>query len=94
MKVSGWKCCWEIKLRQNLKQKMLLKNLFITLIKIYQKVFSLLLGGNKCRFYPTCSNYMIEAIAKKGLIKGFFMGILRVLNCHPFSKKDRHDPVK
>lgn len=71
-----------------------MKNLIIKLIKIYQKVFSLLLGSNKCRFYPTCSNYMIEAISKKGLIKGIILGIKRILTCQPFSKKSGYDPVK
>ncbi|MBM5782286.1 MAG: membrane protein insertion efficiency factor YidD [Pelagibacterales bacterium] len=71
-----------------------MKKILITLIKIYQKVFSLLIGSNKCRFEPTCSNYMIEAINKKGLLRGSFLGIWRILNCHPFSKKDRYNPVK
>jgi uncharacterized protein len=71
-----------------------MKYLLIKLIKFYQIFFSLLLGSNKCRFAPTCSNYMIEAIEKKGLIKGFFLGICRILKCHPFSKKSGFDPVK
>jgi len=37
---------------------------------------------------------MIEAIEKKGLIKGFYLGIVRILKCHPFSKKTGFDPVK
>jgi len=37
---------------------------------------------------------MIEAINKKGLLRGSFLGIWRILNCHPFSKKDRYNPVK
>ena len=37
-----------------------------------------------CRFTPTCSEYMAQAILKYGLFKGFFMGILRILRCHPF----------
>lgn len=66
----------------------------IWLIKIYQYCFSLLFGNNKCRFSPTCSNYVIEAIQKKGLLKGIFLGILRISKCHPFSKKTGYDPVK
>ena len=71
-----------------------LNKLAIKLIRFYQILLSPLLGFNKCRFYPTCSRYMIEAIEKKGFIKGFFMGMWRVLQCHPFSKKDRFDPLK
>lgn len=52
-----------------------------------------MLGYNKCKFYPTCSNYMIEAIEKKGLLKGLFLGTLRILKCQPFSKKSGYDPV-
>lgn len=69
--------------------------LLICLVKIYQMLISPLIGGYyHCRFTPTCSNYMIEAIQKKGLIKGFFLGMLRITKCHPFSKKSGFDPVK
>ena len=71
-----------------------LRCIAIFLIKIYKYFFSLLLGHYKCRFQPTCSNYVIEAIEKKGLIKGIFVGSLRILKCHPFSKKSGYDPLK
>jgi len=71
-----------------------MKKILIFLLKIYQLFFSLVFGHNKCRFNPTCSNYMIEAVNKKGLIKGFYEGIIRLLKCHPFSKKSGFDPVK
>jgi len=71
-----------------------LSKIIIFLIKIYKYFFSLLLGHNKCRFQPTCSNYVIEAIEKKGLIKGIYFGSLRILKCHPFSKKSGYDPLK
>ena len=74
--------------------KKLIKKPLIFLIKTYQYFFSYLLRGYECRFHPTCSNYRLEAIKKKGLIKGFLLGIWRILNCHPFSKKDRDYPVK
>ena len=70
------------------------KKFLFSLIRIYQLFFSRLLGGYNCRFTPTCSHYMIEAVEKKGLIKGFFLGILRILKCHPFSNKSGYDPVK
>lgn len=62
----------------------ILKNLFIGLIKLYQKYISRLFGS-KCRFYPTCSNYTIEAIDKYGIIKGIILGIKRVIKCHPLN---------
>ncbi len=71
-----------------------MKNLILFLIKIYQILLSPLLGLYKCRFYPTCSNYFIESIQKKGLLKGSFYGFYRLLRCHPFSKKSGFDPVK
>ena len=55
----------------------------IFIIKIYQYFISPLLG-NKCRFLPTCSEYFIEALSTYGLIKGFKLGIKRILKCHPF----------
>ena len=70
------------------------QKIMIFFIRIYQLFFSRLLQGYNCRFAPTCSNYMIEAIEKKGLIKGFFLGISRLLKCHPLSKKSGYDPVK
>lgn len=74
--------------------KKILKKSLIFLVKFYQVLLSPLLGSYKCRFSPTCSNYMIEAIEKKGLIKGFYLGVCRILKCHPFSKKSGFDPVE
>lgn len=71
-----------------------MKRILILIIKFYQLLLSPLLGNYKCRFNPTCSNYMIQAIEKKGLIKGFVKGICRLLKCHPFSKKSGFDPVE
>ncbi len=70
------------------------KIFFISLIKLYRLILSPLLGQHKCRFSPTCSNYMIQAIEKKGLIKGLTLGTFRILKCHPFSKKSGFDPVQ
>lgn len=62
-----------------------MKTISIKLIKLYQ---SLPLESHKlCRFYPTCSNYAIEAITKYGFIKGWYLSIKRILRCHPFGKK-------
>ena len=68
-----------------------MKNLLIKLIKLYQKV-----PGKfhySCKFYPTCSNYMLEAITKYGSVKGLYLGIKRIIRCNPFSKGG-YDPLK
>ena len=67
-----------------------MKKISIKLIKIYQILP--LKTHNYCRFYPTCSNYAIEAIEKYGFIKGWYLSIKRILKCHPFGKKG-YDPV-
>lgn len=62
-----------------------MKSIAIWLIKKYQKYISPLFG-NKCRYYPSCSNYAICAIDKYGIIKGGMMAFFRILKCNPFSK--------
>ncbi|MEO0278271.1 MAG: membrane protein insertion efficiency factor YidD [candidate division WOR-3 bacterium] len=71
---------------------MSLKKLTVSSIKAYQKFLSPLVGRS-CRYYPTCSDYAIEAIEKHGIIKGGFLTIYRILRCNPFSKGG-YDPVK
>lgn len=46
-----------------------------------------------CRYHPTCSRYMLEALEKYGPVKGLWLGARRILRCHPWSKHDFHDPV-
>ncbi len=69
-----------------------MKTLTIGLIKLYQSTFSpnhgleffgFLTG---CRFYPSCSEYSIQAINKHGLIRGLFKSIVRILKCNPWSR--------
>ena len=60
----------------------LLTKFKIILIKIYKYLFSPLLGNN-CRYLTPCSEYYIESLEKFGLSKGSYMGIKRVLSCHP-----------
>ena len=62
-----------------------MKQNLIRFIKIYQKVLSPFLGNN-CRYYPSCSEYSIQAIEKYGVLKGIFKSIWRILRCSPFSK--------
>ncbi|MBL6538466.1 membrane protein insertion efficiency factor YidD [Streptococcus suis] len=59
-----------------------MKWLLIGLVRLYQKLISPLFPPT-CRYNPTCSNYMIEAINKHGL-KGVLMGLARIGRCHPF----------
>ena len=59
------------------------KAIFIFPIRIYQKTLSPLLGAN-CRFQPTCSQYMVEAITEWGVMYGIWLGIKRILRCHPW----------
>lgn len=69
------------------------KSFFIFLIRKYQKFISPTLSiYSKCPFHPSCSNYFIEALEKHGLIKGFALGIWRIVRCNPFSKGG-YDPV-
>ena len=61
-----------------------MKKLCIKCIKLYQSIpFK---THNMCRFYPSCSNYMIMAIDKYGTLKGILKGIKRIIRCNPFSK--------
>ncbi len=68
-----------------------MKNVAIILIRAYQRFISPLLP-NSCRFYPTCSQYALEAIREHGLIRGVWMGTKRIGRCHPFHPGG-HDPV-
>ncbi|MBS5843398.1 MAG: membrane protein insertion efficiency factor YidD [Clostridiales bacterium] len=69
-----------------------MKKIFLKLIRFYQKNISPM-KKPCCRFYPTCSEYAIEAIEKYGAFKGFFMAVWRILRCNPFCKGG-YDPVK
>jgi uncharacterized protein len=69
----------------------MIKKVLLFLIRCYQRGISPLLGSH-CRFLPTCSAYTYEAIGKHGAFKGIFLGIKRILKCHPFHPGG-HDPV-
>ena len=64
---------------------------FILLIKIYQLLISPLFPSS-CRYNPTCSHYTLEALKKYGLLKGGWLGIKRILRCHPWGGSG-YDPV-
>jgi putative membrane protein insertion efficiency factor len=69
-----------------------MKKIIISFIKVYSYLLSPLLGQN-CRFYPTCSSYMTQAIEVHGVFKGLGLGGRRLLKCHPYHKGDMIDPV-
>ncbi|WP_143821105.1 membrane protein insertion efficiency factor YidD [Motiliproteus sp. MSK22-1] len=71
--------------------KQLTHRFIIGLVRCYQLLISPFLGNN-CRFYPSCSSYTIEAMETHGLLKGFYLGIRRVLRCHPYHEGGL-DPV-
>ena len=72
-----------------------MKNFLIKIIKFYQKRISPFFSnlGIHCKYYPSCSEYMKQAIEKYGVAKGMFLGIKRILKCNPFSKGG-YDPLK
>lgn len=66
--------------------------LSLKMIRFYQKFISPL-KGKTCRFYPTCSEYAIDAFNKYGFFKGFVISLKRIVKCHPFHPGG-YDPVK
>lgn len=75
-----------------------MRTIIVQLINFYQKFVSLDTGvfairkGTTCVFYPTCSEYTKEAVIKYGTIRGVFMGVKRIIRCHPW-QKNHIDPV-
>jgi putative membrane protein insertion efficiency factor len=68
-----------------------MKYILIGMIKFYKKFISPLKPPS-CRFYPSCSSYMLEAVSRFGAIRGGWLGIRRLLKCHPFNPGG-FDPV-
>ncbi len=67
----------------------LVSRALIALIKFYKKGISPLLPLS-CRYYPTCSEYSMEAIAKYGPLKGGLLSVKRILSCNPFGGHGHH----
>lgn len=72
-----------------------MKRLFIVILNFYQRRISPIFCslGIHCKYYPSCSEYMKQAIEKYGCFKGFILGVIRLLKCNPFSKGG-YDPLK
>ncbi len=60
-----------------------MRKILIWLIRAYQLLISPLFG-NHCRFYPSCSQYAVEAIDRYGVLMGCWLALKRVLRCHPW----------
>ncbi len=70
--------------------------IIIKIVKIYQVFISPYLGNN-CRYIPTCSEYFIDSVKEFGFLKGIFLGLKRILSCHPIKilgGGEGLDPVK
>lgn len=65
--------------------------MMLALIRFYQWFISPVLGPH-CRFHPSCSHYMAEAILRHGPLRGFLLGIRRISRCHPWNPGG-YDPV-
>lgn len=79
----------------------MLKKFILKLIRVYQKsslyknklLKTLFLTDRVCRFSPTCSQYTYQAIVRYGIIRGIYLGVGRIIRCHPFAKGGL-DPLK
>ena len=72
--------------------KKCLTNFVVSLINFYKYLISPLLGNN-CRYLPTCSEYTKESVKKFGIIYGIWLGLKRIIRCHPWGKGG-YDPIK
>jgi len=68
-----------------------MRQLVLALIRFYQRFISPALPSS-CRFTPSCSQYSYEAIQRYGLLKGSWLGLRRIVRCHPWNAGG-HDPV-
>ncbi|MDA3793244.1 MAG: membrane protein insertion efficiency factor YidD [Elusimicrobia bacterium] len=76
---------------RNYREKSLIADLGINLIKLYQIAVSPFFSS-RCRFYPSCSHYFIRSLQVKGAMRGSLAGIWRIIRCNPFNAGG-YDPV-
>jgi putative membrane protein insertion efficiency factor len=69
-----------------------MRKVVIATLGFYKRFLSPMLPS-ACRYRPTCSEYMIEAVDKYGVLRGLWMGTLRLMRCHPFHEGG-FDPVR
>ncbi|MGH8529160.1 MAG: membrane protein insertion efficiency factor YidD [Nevskiales bacterium] len=72
-----------------------MRRLLIAVVRAYQRLLSPVLhavAGPRCRFYPSCSQYSVEALQRHGALHGSWLAARRVCRCHPFNAGG-HDPV-
>ncbi|WP_083525151.1 membrane protein insertion efficiency factor YidD [Thermotalea metallivorans] len=69
-----------------------MKELLVWMVKIYRRYISPLKRPS-CRFYPTCSQYALEALGKYGALRGTLLILKRIVKCHPFHPGG-YDPLK
>ena len=60
------------------------RNICVVILRVYRAVISPLYG-DVCRYYPSCSAYALEAIQQYGVVRGIWMGSLRIARCHPWA---------
>ena len=65
--------------------------MLVAVVRLYQVSLSPMLGGH-CKYLPTCSEYWIQAVVRKGALRGAAMGVWRIVRCNPFSRGG-YDPV-
>ena len=69
---------------------MLLVKFLVSVIRLYQRYRPY--KTPNCRFHPTCSEYMVQALEKYGFLKGISLGLRRIMSCHPWGKHG-YDPL-
>jgi len=63
----------------------ILRRLVVAPIRVYQRLFSPALG-QRCRYYPSCSTYAVQAVQNYGILRGLVLAVWRVLRCNPLSR--------